>query len=48
MTKEQEIMQYLTENAITFYKHLKTEGLTCFEDIMEDFRDRFNDSWLRK
>lgn len=37
-----------TENAITFSKHLKAEGLTRFEDIMEDFRDKFNDSWLRK
>lgn len=37
-----------TENAITFSKHLKDEGLTRFEDVMEEFRDRFNDNWLRK
>lgn len=37
-----------TENAITFSKHMKDEGLTRFEDVMEEFRDRFNDSWLRK
>ncbi len=36
-----------TENAITFSKHLKEEGLTRFEDVMEEFRDVFNDSWLR-
>lgn len=37
-----------TENAITFSKHLKAEGLTRFEDVMEEFRDKFNDNWLRK
>lgn len=37
-----------TENAIVFAKHMKSEGLTRFEDVMEEFRDRFNDNWLRK
>ena len=36
-----------TENAITFSKLLKAEGMPRFEDVMEDFRDRFNDRWLR-
>lgn len=36
-----------TENAINFSKHLKMEGLVRFEDVMEEFRDKFNDSWLR-
>lgn len=36
-----------TENAIKFSKHMKQEGLTRFEDVMEEFRDRFNDKWLR-
>lgn len=36
-----------SENSITFSKHLKSEGLMRFEDVMEDFRDRFNDRWLR-
>lgn len=36
-----------TENAINFSKHLKREGFVRFEDVMEEFRDRFNDSWLR-
>lgn len=36
-----------TENAITFSKQMKTEGFTRFEDVMEEFRDKFNDNWLR-
>ena len=36
-----------TENAITFAKQLKNEGLNRFEDVMEEFRDKFNDNWLR-
>lgn len=37
-----------TDNAITFSKHMKAEGVTRFEDVMEEFRDKFNDRWLRK
>jgi len=37
-----------TDNAIKFSKKMKDEGVTRFEDVMEEFRDRFNDSWLRK
>jgi len=37
-----------TENAITFSKYMKAEGLTRFEDVMEEFRDRFNDKWIRQ
>lgn len=36
-----------TENAITFSKLLKDEGLPRFEDALEEFRDRFDDRWLR-
>jgi hypothetical protein len=36
-----------TENAIEFSKHMKAEGLTRFEDVMEEFRDKFNDAWIR-
>jgi len=35
------------DNAITFSKHMKAEGVTRFEDVMEEFRDKFSDSWLR-
>lgn len=37
-----------TDNAIKFSKQMKAEGLTRFEDVMEDFRDKFNERWLRK
>ena len=36
-----------TENAISFSKKVKNEGLPRFEDVMEEFRDRFNDAWLK-
>lgn len=36
-----------SENAITFPKHMKNEGLIRFEDVMEEFREKFNDSWIR-
>ncbi len=37
-----------TENAIAFSKHLKEEEMPRFEDVMEEFRDKFNDSWLKR
>lgn len=37
-----------TDNAITFSKKMKAEGLPRFEDIFEEFRDRFNDEWLKR
>ena len=37
-----------TENAIAFSKQMKAEGLTRLEDVMEEFRDKFNDKWLRE
>lgn len=36
-----------TENAIAFSNQMKAEGLTRFEDVMEEFRDRFNDNWIK-
>ncbi len=36
-----------TDNAISFSKKIKAEGLPRFEDVLEEFRDRFNDAWLR-
>ncbi|NLJ57215.1 MAG: hypothetical protein GX339_00030 [Tissierellia bacterium] len=36
-----------TDNAIRFSKKMKNEGLKRFEDVMEEFRDKFNDEWLR-
>lgn len=37
-----------TENAIIFSKHIKDGGFTRFEDVMEEFRDKFNDTWLKR
>lgn len=37
-----------TDNAIAFSKKMKAEGLPRFEDVFEEFRDRFNDEWLKK
>ena len=37
-----------TDNAISFSKKMKAEGLPRFEDVLEEFRDRFNDEWLKK
>ncbi|WP_352406999.1 hypothetical protein [Acetoanaerobium noterae] len=37
-----------TDNAITFSKKIKAENLPRFEDVFEEFRDRFNDDWLKK
>ncbi len=50
--KPEKMVQYfwsslVTDNAIAFSKHLKEEELTRFEDVMEDFRDKFNDKWIR-
>ncbi len=35
------------ENGVAFSNHMKNEGLTRFEDVREEFRDRFNDKWIR-
>lgn len=37
-----------TQKSINFSSILKTAGITRFEDIFEDFRERFNDEWLRR
>lgn len=37
-----------TDNAISFSKKMKAEGLPRFEDVLEEFRDKFNDAWLRR
>ena len=38
----------VTENAKIFSKKIKEENLPRFEDVREEFRDRFNDDWLRR
>ena len=37
----------VTENALVFSKHMKEEGLICFEDVREEFKARFNEQWLQ-
>ncbi|MDD7656101.1 MAG: hypothetical protein PUJ23_04865 [Veillonellaceae bacterium] len=37
-----------TDNAIAFSEKLKAEGLPTFEDVHEEFRDKFDDEWLIK
>jgi hypothetical protein len=36
-----------TERSIGFARRMKAEGFTRFEEVLEEFRDRFNDKWLR-
>ena len=36
-----------SENSIAFSKKLKALNLPRFEDVLEDFRDKFNDRWLK-
>lgn len=35
-----------TDNAIAFSKKMKAEGLPRFEDVLEEFRDKFNNAWI--
>lgn len=36
-----------TEKSIGFAARMKKEGFTRFEEILEDFREKFNDKWLQ-
>jgi hypothetical protein len=35
-------------NAISFADLLKNEGFIRFEEVLEEFREKFTDAWLRK
>ena len=37
-----------TEHSIDFAAHLKKAGVDRFEEVIDDFRDRFSDQWIRK
>lgn len=37
-----------TDRSIGFAKLMKAEGYVRFEEILEDFRERFSDRWLRR
>lgn len=36
-----------TERSTEFARQMKAEGFDRFEEIIDEFRDRFNDEWLR-
>lgn len=52
LVKPEQVMQYFwsaiigTEKSMSFYHILKNVGVTTFEDIQVEFRERFNDAWL--
>ena len=35
-----------TEKSAEFARQMKDEGFTRFEEVIDEFRDRFNDEWL--
>ncbi len=35
-----------TEHSVTFADLMKEQGFDRFEEVLEDFRKRFNDDWL--
>ena len=37
-----------TENSTEFARQMKAEGFTRFEEVIDEFRDRFNDHWINK
>lgn len=36
-----------TGRSAKFAKLMKKEGFTRFEEVIDEFRERFNDAWLR-
>lgn len=36
-----------TDRSTEFARNMRTEGFTRFEEVIDEFRDRFNDRWLR-
>lgn len=36
-----------TERSTKFAKQMRNEGFTRFEEVIDEFRERFNDQWLR-
>lgn len=37
-----------TDKSIGFAKIMKDEGFSRFEEILEEFREKFNDNWLKQ
>lgn len=36
-----------TERSIGFSHRMRQEGFSRFEEVLEEFRERFNDEWFR-
>lgn len=36
-----------TERSTKFARLMKAEGFNRFEEVLEDFREKFNDAWAR-
>lgn len=36
-----------TDRSIEFAKMMKDEGFTRFEEVIDEFRARFNDAWVK-
>ena len=36
-----------TERSVGFARRMKDEGFVRFEDVLTEFRDKFNDKWLK-
>lgn len=36
-----------TERSTEFARQMRTEGFSRFEEVIDEFRDRFSDRWLR-
>jgi len=37
-----------TDRSIDFAEKMRGEGFTRFEEVIDEFRIRFNDAWLRR
>jgi hypothetical protein len=36
-----------TDHSTRFARQMRAEGFTRFEEVLDEFRDRFNSRWLR-
>ena len=36
-----------TDRSTEFARNMRSEGFTRFEEVIDEFRDHFNDRWLR-
>ncbi len=36
-----------TDRSTEFARNMRREGFTRFEEVIDEFRDRFNDEWIR-